>query len=268
MAWHRALGLCTVNGISIDGRLLIPALLATVAALVGGCGGDDGGGDSGAATTSRSTATTAPAPKPALKGPRPAEPAEQAVTRLAKAAAAGDCSAPEKLFGTHSGITPALCKKLLPTVDLAVPPEVKTYGSGAVAGTNDGGSAILALDSDRRFKFVTSFAADLNLPKAPVKNAAATMTAVVGAIRRDSCREIVRYSLTYSNGGSGNKFCALRPIRDLHTALNRAYSASPKLLGGDRTFAFYGLDVKPHHYTLVFLASKNGSYYFVTSARA
>jgi hypothetical protein len=245
-----------------------PALLVlAVAALLAGCGDDKQSEKTAAETSTTPAAPKAPtSTTPASAGLRPAEPAEKAVARIAKAAQAGDCSAPGELFGAHSGITPKICKRLIPTVSPVVPPEVKTYGSGAVGKSTDGGSFILALDSDRRFKWVTSFG-DPRLPKAPLKNADEVMAAVVSAIRRDSCPEITQFSLTYSNGGSGKKFCALRPVRQLHAALDRAPSASPKPLGGDGTFAFYGLKVKPHYYTLIFFASKNGSYFFVTSMR-
>jgi hypothetical protein len=234
-------------------------LLGAIA--LAGCGSD--GGDKTATT---STPAKPPATTPARGTPRPAEPAELAVARLAKARRAGDCSAPAKLFG-HPEITPKDCKRLLPTINLVLPPDVKTYGSGAVATDTDGGKAILALDSDRRFKYVTSFSPSY-LAKAPAKNADEVMSAVVSAIRSGDCHQITTYSLTYSNGGSGKQFCALEPVRQLHAALNRAYTASPTRLGGDGTFVFYGLKVKPHYFTLLFLASKNGSFYFVTSARA
>ena len=156
-------------------------------------------------------------------------------------------------------------KQLLPDIEPALPPEVKTYGSGAVVRNADGGSTILALDSDRRFKFVTSFA-DPDPPTSPLKDADESMSRVIGAIRRDSCPDITTWSLTFSNL-RGKRFCGARPIRELHAALDREYTASPTALGGDGTFAFYGLWVKPHYFTLVFLASEKGPYWFVTSVR-
>src|SRR4051812_6870242 len=101
--------------------------------------------------------------------------------------------------------------------------------------------------------FVIAFSKP-DLPTAPLKNADESMSRVVGAIRRDSCEDLLPFSL-----GKGKKYCAGSPIRQLHTALDRAYTASPKLLGGDGRYAFYGLKVKPYYFTLVFLASKNGS---------
>jgi hypothetical protein len=245
-----------------------PALLLAIAALLAGCGGDKETNDRAAETSTTPAAPKAPTTTTAASaGLKPAEAPEQAVARIAEAAQAGDCSAPAELFGAHSGITPKICRRLLPTVTPLVPPEVKAYGSGAVGKSTDGGRFILALDRDRRFKWVTSFG-EPRLPKAPLKNADEVMAIVVSAIRADNCDDLTKYSLTYSNGGSGKKFCALKPVRELHSALNRAYTASPKPLGGDGTFAFYGLRVKPHYYTLIFFASSNGSYYFVTSARA
>jgi hypothetical protein len=241
-----------------------PALLLVMLAALAGCGGDDGT-DSTPAKAS-SSATTAQSPTtttPASVAPKPAERAEEAVARLAKAAQADDCSHPADLFPSDAKVGAGLCHHVLEGLAVALPPEVKTYGSGAVVQNADnGGSTLLALDNDRRFKFLVAFF-NPHLPKAPAKNADEVMSRVVGAIRRDSCDDLLEFAL-----GRGQKFCAQKPIRQLHAALDRAYTASPKALGGDGSFAFYGLRVKDDYFTIVFLAAKNGSYYFVTSQRA
>jgi hypothetical protein len=260
MAGRGPLGSRSVNGISIGGLALLMAVLPL------GCGGgDDGKSQTGGQRAATTTAPQRAATTRAHVGPRPAEPAELEVTRLARAAQSGDCSALDEIFPKESGMTPKICRSLLPTIEPALPPQVKTYGSGAVVTNRDGGTSILALDSDRRFKFVTSFSGQG--PKAPVKNADDSMSYIVGAIRRGDCPVINRFSLTFDNI-RGKKFCATQAIRQLHAALDRDYTASPSALGGDGSFASYGLDVKPHYFTLVFLATENGAYVFVTSARA
>jgi hypothetical protein len=240
------------------------AIIACI--LLAGCGGED----KKTGTADRTApAPTSPAPtKPAQVGPRPAEPAKQAAERVAEAVEKNDCSQPNKLF-VFDEVTRSLCKQLLPGVEPAQPIQIKAYGSGALMQTADGGRAILMLDSDRRYKVVTSFGGSLDIPTVPAQKADEAMSFVVGAIRRDDCGDIVRLSLTYSNGGSGKKFCALKPVRQLHAALDKHYTASPKPLGGDGNFAFYGLEAKPHYYTLLFIADRTGStYLFVTAAEA
>jgi hypothetical protein len=243
MAGRRPLLSRSVNGISIGGLALVLALA------VAGCGGGESKSPAAAVTT------------PAGVTPKPAEPAATAVARLASAARAGDCSTRDELFDPDVPVTERLCRGILAGLNPVVPPQVKTYGSGAVAKDFDGGHTVLALDDDGRFKFVISFSSP-KLPTAPIKNADESMSRVVGAIRRDSCEDLLPYSL-----GKGKKYCAGSPIRQLHAALDRAYTASPKLLGGDGRFVFYGLKVKPDYFTLVFLASTNGQFFFVTSAR-
>src|SRR3954447_2059898 len=244
MAGRRPLLSRSVNGLSIGGLALLLALASS------GCGGRDSKPPAAGVTT------------PAGVSPKPTEPATTAVARLASVARAGDCSARDKLIDPDTPVSERLCRGILAGLNPVVPPQVKTYGSGAVAKDFDGGHTVLALDDDGRFKFVISFSSP-KLPTAPIKNADESMSRVVGAIRRDSCEDLLPFSL-----GKGKKYCAGSPIRQLHTALDRAYTASPKLLGGDGRYAFYGLKVKPYYFTLVFLASKNGSWFFVTSARA
>jgi hypothetical protein len=241
-------------------RRLVLSVLA-VAAIVG-CGDDEGSETGGSTSGGAATSATTTAAKPAAHGElRPAEPAELEVARLARAVRSDDCSAPDELFIGPTG-SPRLCHRLLPRIGPKLPPEVKTYGSGAVVTNANGGHSILALDSDRRFKFAVAFTAP-HPPRVPVKVADESMAAAVGAIRRDNCDDILKWA--YSGV---KRFCASPEIRQLHAALDRAYTASPTALGGDGTFAFYGLRVKPHYFTLVFLASPNGSYFFVTSVRA
>jgi hypothetical protein len=244
------------------GRLSALSLLCGLLA----AGALSGCGDAGTKGAETNDAATSTGPARVKVGPQPAESGEQAVERIAEAVRNGDCSAPKDIFGP-SGVTSAICEELLPKLDPASPPDVKTYGSGAVVKNADGGSTILALDSDRRYKVVTSFGAS-KMPTVPLKEADAVMGFVVGAIRRDSCDDLLRFALTYSNGGGGKKFCALRPIRQLHRALDRDYTAAPTALGGDGTFAFYGLEVKPYYFTMLFLAAPNDTYFFVTSVRA
>jgi hypothetical protein len=246
--------------------VLIACALCIASALASGCGGND---DKAAKTAPGTSSKKAPAVTAPRTGPRPAESAQEAADRIARAVRSRDCSSPDELF-VFDEVTPALCRQLLPGTNPAPGQSAKAYGSAAIVRRADGGRTILALDSDRRYKFVTTFGPS-DFPVIPVKKADEAMAWEVGAIRRGNCDDIVRLALTYSNGGSGKKFCALKPVRQLHAALNRHYTASPKPLGGDGTFAFYGLSAKPHYYTLVFTAYKTrgwSGYLFVTSIRA
>jgi hypothetical protein len=241
-----------------------PAMLAVVA-LLPGCGG----GDERAKTSAQTAPRKAPGATAARIGPRPVETAQQAADRIATAIRRRDCSSPDELFA-FGEVTPGVCRTLLAGIAPAPRPNTKAYGSAAMVQRADGGRTILALDRDRRFKFVTTFGPS-DFPVVPIGKADEAMSWEIGAIRRDNCPDIVRLALTYSNGGSGKKFCALKPVRQLHTALERHYTASPKLLGGDGSFAFYGLSAKPHYYTLVFAAYKArgwSGYLFVTSIQA
>jgi hypothetical protein len=157
----------------------------------------------------------------------------------------------------------ASCARLLPYLAFPAESDVEAFGSGAVVRRADGGYAILALDGDRRFKAVLTRGADV--PPAPIAKADEYMAYSVAAIRRDACDEIVTNGLVYPNE---KRSCRASAIRHLHAALDRAYTASPKRLGGDGRFAFYGIRVKPHYYTLVFMATSRDTYTLVASVEA
>jgi hypothetical protein len=235
------------------------------AALMLGCG--DSGEKSAQNTATATTATTA-TPAPSRIGPRPAESPADAANRIAAAVRSGDCSSPADIF-TEADTTPAQCKSLLTAIEPAAPPEVKTFGSGAVMKGADGGRVILALDRDRRFKVATSFDASFPLEVVPAKKADDVMSYVLAAMRNGDCRTVLQYSLTFSNGGSGKQFCNSQQVRQLRNALNKDTGASPAPLGGDGSFAFYGLQAKGSgYYTIMFIATRGGTYAFVTSVRA
>lgn len=236
------------------------AVIACV--LLAGCGDEDKRTATVNTTAPPTTATHAQ--KPANTGPRPAETAQQAADRIAKAVRTNDCRSPRDVFGV--GVTTAICRKLLPDIKPAPVPNAKAYGTGAVVKQADGGYTILALDHDRRFKVATSFGGSVRVATQPPQGANDTMQQVVGAIRRDSCDDLRYLVLTFGKGGL-KKFCALRPVRKLHAALNRHFTATPKRLGGDGHFAFYGLADGPRYYTLIFIADKR-TYLFVTSVEA
>jgi hypothetical protein len=229
--------------------------LTLVAVLVlAGCGG--GGEESSDEGTVRK-------PRPAYGGPKPAETAEDAAARVGKAARADDCrSAGDILYGPGATET---CRKLLPHLEPAPNPAVKTYGSGAVVQNADGGTTILVLDRDRRFKVGFSF---VGPPRAhlPLRVADEAMARTVGAVRRDNCDDIQRYSVRYTNIDR-EKSCGRPSLRALHRALDRNYTAEPTRLGGDGAHAFYGLSVEGEYFTLLFLAT-GGGYAFVESYRA
>jgi hypothetical protein len=231
------------------------------AALLLGCG------DSGPKSAG-STAPTPTTPPPSRVGPRPVESASQAAQRIAVAARSGDCSSRGDIF-TEAAVSLAECKDLLPAVEPAAAPDLKTFGSAAVMKAADGGRVILALDDDRRFKVVTSFSASFPFEVVPPKKADDVMSYVLAAMRNEDCRTVTQYSLTFSNGGTGKQFCNSKQVRQLHDALDKDTGASPTALGGDGSFAFYGLQAKGSgYYTIVFIASPGNTYAFVTSVKA
>jgi hypothetical protein len=233
----------------VEGRLNV---FIAAAVLVAGCGG-----------SSHKTKTTAAPKPPARIWPRPVESAQQAAERIGRADRQRDCSSPRQLMAVPKG-SRILCGALLRSIDFPPRPNVKTFGSAAIVEQADGGHAILALDSDRRYKIANTFGAP-GLPPVPVEMADEWMARTVAAIRRDSCDEI--FALSISPTGD-KRFCSAPEVRQLHAALDRAYTASPTPLGGDGRFAFYGLRVKPYYYTLIFVADRRDTYAFVTSIRA
>lgn len=235
--------------------------LAACTALMTGCGG--GGSDKRAGPSG----STGAVESPRIRGPKPAETPEQAVARIAKAAIAGDCDHFRGIFRKEE-MTKELCSKVLPDIEPVLPPEVKAFGSGAVVKNADGGTTILTLDHDRRFKQTFSFAGGGRDAHLPVEKAVDAMGFVTSAMRRDNCDDIVRISLTFRQI-TGDKFCATPGVRRLSKAFQRDLDAEPELLGGDGTYAFYGVRVKPHRYfTLVFVAHPSGTYLFVAGDEA
>lgn len=226
------------------------AAVLTCALLMLGCGGSGG------------KSATAP-----HVGPRPAESPSDAVNRIAAAVHSGDCSSPEEIF-TTADVTPAQCRDLLPGFQPAPAPNVDAFGSGAVMKGADGSRVILALARDHRFKVATSFDASFPLEKATVSKADDVASYVLAAMRNEDCDHVLQYSLTFSNGGDGQKFCDSRQVRQLHDALTKD-AAAPVPLGGDGSFAFYGLSAKGSGYfTIVFIAMRDDTWAFVTSVKA
>jgi hypothetical protein len=232
-----------------------------VAALVAGCGGDGGG-------SKDKPAATQPKPAPAVAGaPKPVESAAQAARRIDAFASKGDCASLDDVFPANSGVTPKLCQQLLPTMRSYAGGKVQSYGTAAVVSNDRGGQMILGLDRSGHFRFETFF--DGPLPKLPLSLASDTAENTVTAVRNDNCDELLPLALTYQQA-SGKKFCALKPVRRLHTALDRDFDAQAKPLGGNGSFAFYGIATKPHGYfTLVLTADpRHKVFLFVTSIEA
>ena len=216
------------------------------------CGSDE---------SDRETASTTPGAAERI-WPKPAETPEQAVARLASAVRSGDCSDAEEIF--HGGNATETCDEVLPDLEPEAPDSFRAYGSGVVVDAEDGRAVILALDRDGRYRFATSFSS--KPPEVPTERAEETMTYAVGAIRRENCEELKSVALVFLKG---DRYCTRRPVRELRRALTRDYSASPVLLGGDGSVAFYGLRAKPGAYfTLLFVGHENDGYAYVDSYRA
>ena len=235
-----------------------------------GCGGgsDEGNGEKlSSPAIPKGGPGTAPRikPRPKAHGLKPVERPELEVARLAKAVSVGDCDHLDSIF-REGGMTTKICRKLIPAIRPVLPPQVKRFGSGAVVRNADGGRTILTLDRSRRFKYATSFSGGGEPPVVPVEQAVDAMGAVTAALRRDNCEDLVSWSLTYKQN-TGRKFCASPQVRRLRKALQRDQDAEPRPLGGDGSFAFYALRVKPRGYfTLVFAADRSGTAYLFVEA--
>ena len=225
---------------------MAPVLLTALACLTG-CGGGSGDDKPGSGQEAR-----------------PAETPKAAVSRIAAAVHAGDCDSPGQLFQVTPDLTQAMCRQLLPRIEPAPDPNLRTYGTGVLMRGARGDTVILVLDEERRFKVVSMFHGRDDL-KVPVEKAERPMSLLVRALRRNLCFEVAQLSIVSGPPSNGAGFCALQPIRRLRAALLSDPTVKPALIGGDGSAAFYGLTARGHYYTLVFAAVRGRTYRFLMS---
>jgi hypothetical protein len=255
----------------------MPAMTASLAVALAGCG-DDGGSKPRPATASATGAPTA------------REPLGTAAKRLEAALPRGDC---DELIGVmiHSierGLTkpgappkPSECRLMRREARRELRGyRVTKVKEAGVAGFTEGTGTrprkgevvgvVWLLDSDGSWKAVFDAIFRPQIGPAPERTAAADQNArgFVTALRRADCPLIwrglnVASRFVRGNGGRREAFCraTTKLYRDPKSAFAQIKadpSATPKLLGRTRDFAFYSLELRNGRYMALVVAGALG----------
>jgi hypothetical protein len=238
------------------------ALVVALIVGVAGCGSDRE-----AARPSSARPAAPPATGEAV--PRAAESIDAANRRLSRSLrTAKNCGPIERAFHpltSRSLFSTRFCKKaradlklysLFQTIPIA-------YGSGGVIRIGGDITLGVVLDRTRHYRLAW-IQAGTPLTGGPSARSDQVARTVVDAIRKSDCVRLRRVAGLLDAHWSAAEFCLRPELRLVTKALARDPAATPRRLGGDEAFAFYGLSVKPHRYfTIVLLAQRPGDYKFV-----
>ena len=199
--------------------------------------------------------------------PTPVEDADSAAAKLISAARSGDCRrvAPH-IFS--EGL--AVCRDLkeagaLESVALW-DGSLKRFGTAALGEVTqvDGTTAsiVLALNPERRFKFVTiteQFGDPL-----PEGWAAPKVKDGLAALRDDDCEAFYRFS---SQLAGAQTFCEFSWVRDFQASVTAADRLSEQSLGGNGYVSFFAVTADRSVYTVT-LISDGGNFHWASAAPA
>jgi hypothetical protein len=121
-----------------------------------------------------------------------------------------------------------------------------------------GEQTALVLDRNGRFQVGVTFGQ--RRVSQPARVADDTAAKTVDAIRGNDCKALLSVAFAYP--ASGQEYCDSAPLQALRRLLDRDRTARPVRLGGTRSWAFYGLNLKPRgYYTLVLYANPVGFFF-------
>jgi hypothetical protein len=233
--------------------------VALAAALIAGCGSGGSGGTQSTSTTRSSAQQTSKA-KPERPGaPKPRESIQEAAARIKKVASSSDCGTVNQLnpIGRGNLDTETRCKSLQRLATLK-PGGQAAYGGGGVVQyqlPNSTLSVLLVLDSDGLFH-VTYL--DQWTPKPTIgtkfaKQFDAVAERAVDALRNKNCGAYYDVSFREFGPGALDKHAVCTHVNDavLGEQLRADPKAKPVRMGGNGTFAFYGLDLPGAFWTLI-----------------
>jgi hypothetical protein len=197
---------------------------------------------------------------PALAaGPAPAESIATTIARIQAALHTKGCSAPLRaLFHSAYGkVSKNGCAYLRKSLGTFTSPHGIAYGTAAEidagTGLSQPATAVLALDSDRRFHvvFVQFEYGSIGSKPNPIFDRNARLA--IAAIRRADCAAFVKVAFRSFGlgGGPESAVCARLPHNMLHKLLAATPRAAPVRLGGNALYAFYGLSAAGRYYTVV-----------------
>jgi hypothetical protein len=246
------------------------------AALASGCGGDGGGGGAKPAEAS--------AGAPVAK-----EPLAQAATRLQRAVPSGDCKALGALmlhsvaWGKEPAAPPtrAQCSFVQRearnelrgyrlTKAQQFGPAGMTEGSGARRRAGEVVGVVWALDRDGSWKAVYDaiFRPQVGIPPEKAAAAAANARRFVAAVASRNCADFWRLlnvgsRFVRGRGGNRERFChglgaLYRDPTSGYAQVRANPDARPRLLGGTRDIAFFGLELANGRYMVLVLAGRLG----------
>jgi hypothetical protein len=212
-----------------------------VLVLLAGCGGSD------ESTEGRRGGTAAL--------PTPLESAESAAAKLIDAARSGDCRRVARHVHGDEGL--AVCRYLTRTRNLASiarwDGSLEVFGTAALGEMTDLDGAeryiVLALDPQRRFKFITitaQFGARLDQ-----SDGRETVEEGIRALRDNDCEAFYRLSAQLL---SAQQFCQATWVRDFQAAVSGADRVSEQSLGGNGYVSFFAVTADRSVYTVTLIS--------------
>ena len=231
-----------------------------------GCGGGSANEEPPAKDDRRERST------PAV--PRAAESVEEAATAVIQASRRRDCRRfADRVHGLPGRPARDLCDAMKRSGDLALLSKwdgsVSSYGSAAVGEIGSPTRtvfAVLALDRDGRFKFLTLLEpAGPPLSDTQAKNVVEHGTE---ALRRDDCAAFHQSFLLFDREQTPSEVCSLGGVRVLRRLLRRDRSASFHRFGGNGFIALYGIGIESDEFFTVVLVSAEQGYLWASVAQA
>jgi hypothetical protein len=225
-------------GVRFRGQLCLLAL-----ALLAGCG------------ESKETTEASRGGEVAL--PTPVESADSAARRLIDAARSGDCGRVARHI--HGDERLSYCRFMKQQGILAWiaawDGSLEVLGTAALGEVRDGDGSlayvVLALDPQRRFKFIT--VTPQSGEPADASGAAAKVEEGIRALRDDDCEAFYRLSAQLI---PAEEFCQATWVRDFQASVSAAKRVSEQSLGGNGFVTFFAVKADRSLHTVTMFASK------------
>lgn len=192
-------------------------------------------------------------------GPKPAESIGTTIARISSALAIPGCNGKLRLI-MHSAwgkLGKSGCTYLRKGLGTFKSPHGAVYGTAAEidAGTgySEPATAVLALDSDRRFHVVFVQFEYGSIGSRPNPAFDRNARVAVAALRRGDCAAFVKVAFRGFGlgGGPETSVCTRLPRNAVHLALAADPHATLTRLGGNSLYAFYGLAADGQYWTVV-----------------
>jgi hypothetical protein len=214
-------------------------------ALLAGCGGSD--------------RTPEARQDGAVALPKPIESADSAATKLIAAARSGDCGRVARHVHGDEGLSYCRFMKQHGQLETLArwDGSLELFGTAALGEVRnlDGSyaSVVLALDPQRRFKFITIVGQSGDA--LDEGGGAEEVEAGIRALRDDDCDAFYRLSAQLL---SAREFCQATWVRDFHASMLAAEQVSQQSLGGNGYVSFFAVAADRSRYTVTLISWEGG----------